>query len=152
MRMNNNIRRHRLLEILTHLYLKPEEEVIGVSWDELKSKMNCSFEKIVEISSPLYDEKEVDDYDTYGIKGLYVTRKGVSSYTTKKYKRENTKLIFESAKNWVQTTIPLLSILIAFYALVTSDNKMNRRDNVIDSLKVRLERVEKRIIDLDKKE
>lgn len=151
--MNSNIRRHRLLKILTDTYLKgiqPREKVIGISWDELKNKTNCTLEKLIEISAPLYDEKEIDDYDTYGIKGLYVTIKGVSSYTTKKYKKENTKLIFKAAKNWVQTIIPLLSLLIAFYALLTSEYRMKTRDNVIDSLKFRLDGLEKRIIDLDK--
>ena len=151
--MNSNIRRHQLLKILTERYQKgfqPGEKIIGVSWDELKTKMECTLDKLLEISAPLYEEKEVEDYVAYGIKGLLITTRGISSSTTEKYKRENSRLIFEVTKNWVQTIIPFLSLLIAFYALVTSEYRMKTRDNVIDSLKFRLERLEKKIIDLDK--
>ena len=83
--MNSNIRRHQLLKILTERYQKgfqPGEKIIGVSWDELKTKMECTLDKLLEISAPLYEEKEVEDYVAYGIKGLLITTRGISSSTT----------------------------------------------------------------------
>lgn len=152
--MKNNLRRHRLLEILKDKYfnqIQPGEKVIGVSWDDLMTKLNCTLDKLIEISSPLYDEKEIDNYDAYGVKGVFIKMKGVSSYTTEKYKRENTRLIFEAAKNWVQTIIPLLSLLIAIYALIISENRIKIRDNEIIKFKIRIEELESEVIDIDKR-
>jgi hypothetical protein len=68
-------------------------------------KMDCSLGKLMEISSTLFDEQEVDKHDAYDIKGIYAKMKGVSSYTSKKYKRENEKIIFDRLKNWVLLVI-----------------------------------------------
>jgi hypothetical protein len=149
--MKSNLKRHRLLKILADKRIKGiqpgNQPVIGVSWDELASKLNCSLDKILEISAPLIEEKEIDKYYAYGILGAYATPKGVSSYATEKYKRENTKQIFEALKNWVQTIVPLLSLLIAFYALVVSEARTKTKDIELNKYKIKLEELEKKVLD-----
>jgi len=153
--MNSNLKRHQLLKILADKRIKGiqpgSKPIIGVSWDELTSKLKCSLDEILEISAPLFDEKEIDKFDAYDILGAYATTKGVSSYNTKKYLKETTKQRFETAKNWVQTIIPLLSLLITFYALIVSETRMRAKDNELNKIKTKLEQLEKEVIDIEER-
>jgi hypothetical protein len=152
--MNNNLSRHKLLKILADKYLKVnqgQEQALGVSWEDLMAKMNCSLGELMDISSTLFDEQEVDKHDAYGIKGIYAKMKGVSSYSTRKYRKENEKLIFERFKNWIQVLIPIISLLVTLYVVIASERRIEDKDNQINKYDNRLLELERKMDTLDNK-
>jgi len=151
--MNNNLNRHRLLKILSEQYIKSNvgDEPLGVSWEEIETKMNCTRSQLMEISATLFDEEEVDAHNAFGIEGLYAKVKGASSYTTKKYKRENDKLLFEQTKNWIQILIPVLSLSITLYVVINSERRIDNKNTEINQFDSRLKGIEKSIHDINDK-
>lgn len=151
--MNNNLNRHKLLKILSEQYIKANQGngPLGVSWDELQSRMNCTLDKLMEISAPLYEAEEVARHGAHGVNGVYAKMKGVSSYTTKKYKRENNKLIFDLLKNWVQILIPLISLFVTLYVVISSERRMNKKSEEINRLENRLKEMERNIFEIGRK-
>ena len=142
--MNNNLNRHRLLKILSDQYIKANlgQGRMGVSWDELAKKMGCSLEQLLEICATLFAEEEVDKHDAYDVKGIYAKMKGVSSYTNRKYKKENNKLIFDEIKNWVQILIPVLSLIVTLYVVISSERRIETKNIEFNKVNERLKSIE----------
>ncbi len=147
--MSSNSKRHKLLKILADKYIKAnqgEEQALGVSWEDLISKLNWTMDELLEVSSTLYAEEEVAKHDAYGIKGIYAKMKGVSSYSSKKYKREHERIIFDRIKNWVQTVIPILSLTVTFTVIILSEVRLQSKDKKIDELTERINKIENDLI------
>lgn len=126
--MNDNLKRHKLLQILSEHFIKVETEdisdPIGVSFDDLQSKLNCSKIELRRISSTLYDNKEVDYMDV-GVVGMFATEKGLSAYSESKYLRESNLRLKNNIKDLIQIIIPVFSLIIAFLALTHKLEKQN---------------------------
>lgn len=143
--MSSNLKRHKLLKILADKYIKAnqgEEQALGVSWEELTSKLNLTMDELLEVSSTLYAEEEVAKHDAHGIKGIYAKMKGVSAYSSKKYKREHERIVFERLKNWIQTIIPVLSLTITIVVVLLSEYRMQNKSKEIDRLSKRIDSLE----------
>lgn len=146
--MSNNLKRHKLLKILAEKYIKGsqgKEPALGVSWEELTSKMNLTMDELLNISSTLYSEEEVAKHDAHGIKGMYAKMKGVSAYSSKKYKREHERIVFERVKNWIQTIVPVLSLAITLVVVILSEFRTQKNKTEIDTLTRRLNSLETEI-------
>ncbi len=129
--MNDNLKRHKILEILSKQFIKVEtedsSEAIGVSFEDLQVKLNCSKIELRRVSSTLYDNKEVD-YMDIGLVGMFATEKGLSAYSDEKYKRESNLRLKNNIKDIVQIVVPILSLLIAYLALSFKINKLNEQN------------------------
>lgn len=129
--MNDNLKRHRLLQLLSQHFIKVETEdssdPIGISFEDLQSKLDCSKIELRRISSTLYDNKEVD-YMDIGVVGMFATEKGLSAYSDKKYKRESNLRLKNNIKDLIQITVPLLSLIIAFLALTSKIDTLNKQN------------------------
>jgi hypothetical protein len=129
--MNDNLKRHKILEILSEQFIKVETEdssdPIGVSFEDLQAKLNCSKIELRRVSSTLYDNKEVD-YMDIGLVGMFATEKGLSACSNDKYKRESNLRLKNNIKDLVQIVVPVLSLLIAFLALTFKINKLNEQN------------------------
>ena len=150
--MNNNIKRHRLLSILSKMYYElelVESQNIAVNFEELMTKLNCDKEKLLRISSPLFNDKEIEFYNTNNIQGLFATNKGVSSYELKKYVKLNKNILFNEIKNWVQITIPVVSLILTMLIFIFSELKLERKDQRNDELENRVHQLEKKLLDSD---
>jgi len=147
--MSNNLKRHKLLKIIADKYIKAnqgEEQALGVSWEDLTSKLNWTMDELLEVSSTLYAEEEVAKHDAHGINGIYAKMKGVSAYSSKKYKREHERIIFDRLKNWVQTVIPILSLIITFTFIILSEVRLQNKNEQIDELTERINKIEHDLI------
>ena len=143
--MSNNLKRHKLLKLLAQKYINAsqgKEQGLGVSWEELTSKLNWTMDELLEVSSPLFAEEEVGKHDAYGIKGIYAKMKGVSAYSSRKYRREHERIVFDRLKNWIQTVIPILSLLITVIVVLLSEQRLQNTNLEIEILTKRLDSLE----------
>ncbi|MBX2963743.1 MAG: hypothetical protein KF687_14630 [Cyclobacteriaceae bacterium] len=147
--MDNNLKRHRLLKILAGKYIKvnlKEENALGVSYEDLRDKLNCGQGELLELGFALREEEEIDFHDAHNIKGFYCKEKGIASFNTKKYVRLNEKLIFDRVKNLVQTLIPILSLVITIGVITISEIRLNAKQDEIERIENRLKEIELIII------
>lgn len=137
--MNINIRRHKVLQILSIKRINGElgnrTEPLEVSFDEIYKKLKCN--EAVLIFSKLFSEKEIAYHNAFGVKGLYLTKEGLVAFSNKKYIKEYYSILVGYLKDFVQIFIPILSLCIAFLALslkhLDTEKSLNNR---IDSLKI----------------
>lgn len=145
--MNLELKRHKLLGILSKqrndLELKKAEyNALGVTFEKIHKELNCNKDELKLITSELYTEDEIGYHDAYDIVGVFAKDKGLSAFANKKYYRIYWKRISDLTKNAVQIIIPILSLLIAFVALTSKIESLNKStDNKIDNL-------EKQVIEL----
>jgi hypothetical protein len=139
--MNYNIKRHKLLEILTEQNLnvqldKPGFQILGISYDEIYKKLNITDFQLLELTSELYDNKEIGYHNAYEVEGLYAKNKGIAAYSNKKYLKLYKKSIVENVKDVIQIAIPVLSVIVAIVALTikieTVNNQNEKRFNDIE--------------------
>lgn len=143
--MNNNRKRHRLLKILADKYIKvnlKEANAFGVSYEELRTKLKCGQDELLELGFALREEGEIDFHDAHEIEGFYCTKKGLASFNNKKYVRKNERLIFKRVKNWVQTLIPILSLVITISVITISEIRLNNKQIEIEKIENRLKEIE----------
>ena len=130
--MNSNLLRHRLLGILTKQYIVAEKssEPMGVSFENIESELKCTDIFLRQSISELYVNEEVGYHDAYDIIGLYASEKGAASFSNKKYWIIYCSNIKDSIKYWFQILVPVLSLLVALFA-VTRDFKVNNAETNI---------------------
>lgn len=172
--MNFNRKRHKILKLLSPSFIlfnsdqMTSEDKFGVSFDNLERELKYNRNDCEKVFSRLYSDEEVK-YTNTSVVGLHLTQKGLDSFTNKKYLKENYDLIIDWIKDFVQIIIPILSLLIAFFALTSRfnsisekiENKVNENTSVkihqlqlqIDSLK-NIKNLEnnKQISEIQKKE
>lgn len=147
--MNFNRKRHKVLGLLSKSRIQFDSGKIesdfklGVSFEELQKELKCDLNTCELIYSTLYYEKEVEHTDT-AVYGLFSTQKGLTSYSEKKYLKENEKLIVNYLRNFVQIVIPILSLIVAILALTLKlDNVKEETDRKIEHLKKTIDEQEK---------
>lgn len=129
-------KRHKLLEILSKRAIdvqlrKINESAIGIPYEKICESLNCDRDELYKLSNLLFDEKEIGKHDAYGVNGIYVTSKGITSYTDKKYLKLRNSRIKNNTKDIVSIVIPVLSLLIALASIwfkVDSINSKNEKE------------------------
>lgn len=130
--MNYNLKRHKLLRILSkgrdnfHI-IKNRKSVFGVSFDEIYKKLNCDGDELHNISTELYTSKEIEYFDYDGVIGLFSTAEGLTSFSNKKYINVFWGNFFNTSKNIVQVFIPVFSLIIAYVALTTKTENLKKQ-------------------------
>jgi len=120
--MKYDLKKHELLGILVGNTLKfdsdelPDNEPMGVSFDEIKKKMKCDMIELNLIASELYVNKEIEFYDNE-IKGMCCIHNGKVSFSTNKYKNRYYDRVRDYVKFIFQLLIPALSLIVAIIAL-----------------------------------
>lgn len=146
--MNSNLLRHRLLGILTRQYIIAEKssEPLGVSFKNIETELKSS-ESVVRMSlSELFENKEIGYHDAYDIVGVHATEKGVASFSNKKYWRIYWTNIKESVKYWFQILVPVLSLLVALFAVTHDFKKHNEESNIqLQEMKSQIELLQSQI-------
>ena len=128
--MKLDLERHRLLKLLSDKTVQfnigklPQNESMGIPFEDLMLKMKCDREKLELISSELFLNKEIDYHDYNDVVGLFCDHNGLAAFSNKKYLKLYWTSIKESIKFWLQALIPMLSLLVALFA-VTRDFKAN---------------------------
>ncbi|GGE22950.1 hypothetical protein [Psychroflexus salis] len=153
--MNLYLKRHKLLEILTKKRILLESDLsddnlLGVSFTDIHKQLNCNRSELELIMSELYDLDEIGYHDTLGVVGLFTKDKGKSSYANKKYKRLYRNEITNLIKDFVQIIIPILSLLIASYAVsnkiesfnMNIKNKLDKIENQVKELEFEFDKTE----------
>jgi hypothetical protein len=147
--MNFNRKRHKVLELLSKSRIQFDSGrtepnfKLGVSFDDLKKELECDLDTCELIYSKLYYEKEVEYTDT-SVKGLFSTQKGLTSFSEKKYLKENEKIIVNYLRNFVQIAVPILSLTVAILAIsLKINNAKEDTDNKIMILKKKLDNQQK---------
>lgn len=124
-----NIKRHKTLELLSAKRILGESgqlnEPLGVKYEDIYSYLNCNEKEGVLIFSRLFLEKEIAYHNAYGVKGLCLTKEGLTAFSNKKYIHENYSIVTNFLKNIVQIFIPLASLVIAYLALTLRQNEIN---------------------------
>jgi len=152
--MNFNRQRHKVLKLLSVSRIQFDsgrrnaDFKLGISFDDLQKELKCDLDTCELIYSTLYNEKEVE-YTNTAVVGLMSSQKGLKSYSEKKYLKENEKIILDYFKNFVQIVIPVLSLIIAIFAIQlkieTSNDKTNKK---IENLQIQLNKQKQFINDL----
>lgn len=121
--MNKNLRKHKLLSTLSNQYVIGwrTKEPCGLTENTIKKELGISDFQLKLLITDLCQNDEAKHYKPDEDEGWMATSKGVSSYNSQKYILINRKTIFDSIKNWIQTIIPVLSLIIAII-VVTKDN------------------------------
>ncbi|AQS94006.1 hypothetical protein BXQ17_08010 [Polaribacter sp. BM10] len=102
------------------------EQCIGLSNNEIFELLNIDRYELEVIASEFYENKEVNFYAMYGIKrGLSITTKGTSSYSTKKYLKRYKSENINKAKDLVTIIIPVISVIISLIILYTSKSEVS---------------------------
>jgi hypothetical protein len=127
--MNINKKRHLLLKILsekTNTSKINNEQCIGLSNEEIFKSLNINRYELEVIASEFYENKEVNFYAMYGVKrGLSLTIKGTSSYSSEKYLKRNKTENINKAKDWVTIIIPIVSVVMSFIIFYTSKTEVS---------------------------
>lgn len=118
-----NRKQHKLLSLISNRVVNYETTQVGlpaVPFEEIYDVMKCDRKELTFISSKLFEENECDLYDVRGIQGLFCTPKGTTAYITKKYLKENERIITEKVKNYTAIMVAFIAILSAIYTSVKS--------------------------------
>ena len=144
--MRINKQRHILLKLLSEQYIEAdlkELNIVGVYNDVILKNLKCTEERLRLIASLLYELDEITYYQPREEKGICITEKGLSAYSTKKYLLEDERIIFDRIKNWVQTTIPVMSLIITIIIYCNSESKLADTKKELQIVKDKLELIEK---------
>lgn len=140
--MKENLFRHKILEILSKHYVKTEVDdgfILGLPFELLYKKTNLDKYRFREITSVLYDEKEIEYHDANGVIGIFSTEKGLASFSSKKYYKLFWNNIFDNLKSIIQIIIPVLSLVITIMVINKDDLKttkeIQKMKNEIKSLR-----------------
>ena len=147
--MNPNKLRHRVLGILSAQSLIAEDstsERMQVKFEKICKELKCNPSAIKLAIAELYVNKEIANIDVFVMDDLYSTPKGDAAFSSKKYLGIHRTNIFNTIKDWMQVTIPVLSLFIAVIAIYAKVDGMN------ESSIIKLHEVEKRIEALEKYE
>ncbi|WP_028123009.1 hypothetical protein [Epilithonimonas tenax] len=155
--MDYNRQRHKVLKLLSVSKIqfnngnRNSDFKFGVSYDNLQKELKYDADTCELVYAKLYQEGEVEHTNT-AVFGLQATQKGLSSYSEKKYLKENEKLIFDYLRNFVQIAIPIFSLIVAILAIQlkieTTNDKTNKK---IDNLQKQLDKQNKIIYEINKK-
>jgi len=132
--MNFNRKRHKVLQLLSTSRIQfdsgrmESDFKLGVGFDDLQRELNCDLDTCELIYSTLYNEKEVEHTNT-SVYGLFATQKGLTSYSERKYVKENNKIITNYSRNFVQIVIPILSLIVAILAISLKIDNANKDVN-----------------------
>lgn len=153
--MKINLKRHKLLKILGNKDIsfqlrKEGVNSIGVSFEDIYKGLKCNEYELKKITSELYENEEIDYHDAYNIVGLYIKKKGLASYSNKKYISLYNNWIINSVKTLIQIIIPILSLLIAFVAISLKIKNINTETNRrLIQAENKIESLEKRVNNLN---
>lgn len=117
--MNQDKKRHQLLKILSNERYGTsydEKDSSAVSFETIEKNLNLSRWELDKLTSELFLNEEIKYYQGQFL-GLYVEREGFTAYTNKKYLKRNKSEQWNNIKNWIQTIVPVLSLLVALGAL-----------------------------------
>lgn len=125
-------KRHKLLELLSEQRKKietnPDEPNLAVDFTTLCKELKCDREFLYLIYTDLIEKGEVGFYNAT-FEGLYAERKGVASFVTKKYLKDRKNRTWTVYKNWVQTLIPVLSLLATIFIAYDKTNESSSLDS-----------------------
>ena len=139
--MNKDIKKHQLLRILSEQFILGwgTEEPTGLMNNEIKNRIKINDYQLKMLIADLCENGETKYYAPKGDKGWMATDKGIASFNTKKYKRIRNKNIWDLIKNWVQTLIPVLSLIITIMVILNNDKATNKE---LQELTKRIEYIE----------
>lgn len=139
--MNKNLAKHKLLYILSNQYVIGwrTKEACGLSESAIKNELSISDFQLKILITDLCQNDEAKHYKPEEDEGWMATNKGVSSFNNKKYKLINRKNIWNPIKNWVQTLIPVLSLIITILVILKNDITTNKE---LLELRERIEYIE----------
>jgi hypothetical protein len=151
--MNKNIKKHLLLRILATQYVKHWNDIetgrknnyeIGFSESYLKDKAKLDQYQLRLLVADLVDAKKIqfyrpNDNDFYG---WACTDKGVSSFNNKEYKKLYYNSFWSTCKNWIQTIIPVLSLVITIVVVL---NNQDHKEKEIQELTTKIIHIEKQV-------
>lgn len=157
--MNFNLKKHKTLELLSESRIKFETDLTaskkytwGVSFEELQNQLGYERDKCELVFSELYDNEEIKPTDVE-VLGLIATRKGLTAFANKKYKRENNRILINWAKNFVQIIIPVLALVVAILSFslklnnikIETDKNFQKIMTTVLEEKHRLDRIEQKV-------
>lgn len=140
--MNRNRQKHKLLKILSKQYIlgwQSKKEPVGLTKNVITKELSISDFQLKLLITDLCQNDEAQHYKPDEDEGWAATKKGVSSFNNKKYELLNRKKIWDSIKNWVQTLIPVLSLIITILVILKDDKATNKE---LLELKERIEYIE----------
>ena len=116
--MDIDYKRHILLKVLTNQRInlelkKAPNNVLGVSFDIICKELNCNRDYLNLVTSELFISEEIEYHDAGNIVGLFITEKGKTSFSNKKYYNRIKDRYKERVKFFVQITIPVLALIVA---------------------------------------
>ncbi len=126
-----NRKRHKLLGILSiqrnnFNLKKASNNTQAIDFETILKELNCNEDELQIITSELYSCDEIDDY-TYSFKGLFAKKNGLTSFSNKKYVNIIRKNRIENAKSFVQIVIPIFSLIIAYVAITTKSENIQKQ-------------------------
>jgi len=150
--MNYNLKRHKLLYILSTQKTLKELKGINNSDENIYIEKHLSYLyilKVLKVSGyelnilmkELTENNEIDYYlwNDEDKRGLFATSKGLTSFANKKYIKLFWDNIINNSKSVVQIFIPILSLIIAYLAITTKlDNKKKQDEKELQEVKLLL--------------
>ncbi len=143
----NNTQRHKLLSLLADARDKAKAEnatPIGLEWDFLCEKFNCSKAEMERLAMKPFVSEYVDYY-TYKGNGLFITNEGMAALTECEYLKERNKSRFELVKNWIQIIIPVAALVASVYTIISSGVKEKHLKREIEKLQFEQQSLERRL-------
>ncbi|WP_299278932.1 hypothetical protein [uncultured Psychroserpens sp.] len=155
--MNYNRKRHKVLKSLSESRIKFDSGTgesgwkLGVGFDTLCKSLKCDREKLEVILSELYLNKDIE-YTNVDVDEVFSTQQGLVTFASKKYIKENNKLILNWLKNFNQILIPVLSLIIAIVALTIKFNSIQKEieNNLSEKYLIQIDDLQNQIDSLKK--
>ena len=147
-----NLKRHKLLKFLTKETLKNElnKNETGVDYSLIYDFLKCNKIEYLEITTTLFNNNEIQRYYVGNKKGLFITDKGIESYTNRKYYNIFINVFLDYAKSFVQIFIPVFSLIIAYIALtIKLDSQKKQYEKELQEVKMILKQQQINIKELE---
>ena len=151
---NINHKKHKLLKCLSRHYIHYWQKSHGLERDyltftELQQKLGWNLTQLELIYIGLEKEGEleqkVDNINNY----LRIKEKGISSYTDNKYIDRFYKTIFGYLKDIAGIIIPILSLVIAYLAIVSKvESRSIEKEKSLKAIEIQLKQVTEKINEL----
>ena len=154
--MNIEKKRHKLLEILTKQRNdvdlgKSESNAYGIMFSDIFRELECDEDQLKLITSELFSSDEIGYFNANSIVGLFVKSNGKTAFSNKKYLKRIIEQRKEIVKFLVQTTIPILALVIAIITLslkfnslkIQSKEELQKLESIIKEQGQRINKLEK---------
>jgi hypothetical protein len=141
--MNIRVKQHNLLKLLYNKYQSSDHsinKIADVDFATIYKQLDCTQPQYLLISPKLITEEEVD----FSGNGMYITPKGIISYSDKKYVKEYRANLISRTKDYLGISLSIVAIMTGVITTTISIKNISSNNKQIERLNQKVYELEQR--------